>query len=546
MTRPLAALLCTLLACLAVPAAAQADDYVSTFSLAPQDTAAGQHSQVDLHAEFDSADPVRDITIHLPVGLLGNPSAVPACSQEAFAADTCAPASRVGTTSVTTLTTILLAPTTVTASGYLYNVKPSAGEPARLGAIVTADMPVIGGMAKIILPVAVGLRPDGGLDTRIKDIPAQVMGLDSTVTGMDLHLGDVAPAFMSNPTSCTKATTALDITTRANVVHRATASFTPTKCGALGFTPTLSASIDRRGPKAEPSNAELRTLITVPAGQAASRTTTVTLPKQLIVDGSKLAIACSTVQAAANACPPETRVGSVRADTPLLPFALTGAAYVVRAPDELVPSVRLVFDPPVPLRLTGTMQVGPPLAVTFDGIPDVPLARLALTFTGGGPLKLAGDPCTGSVLRMRGALAAHNGANAAVAAPVRVRGCVPRARVALTRGSVPRLRLTVQHGRDAARLRRVVLRLPRGMRARPPRRGRGRVHVLAGGKAVRSRAVRVTRRTLTIALPRARSGVTVTLARGALRGRPRGKFTVTAVTTDGRRSTMRLRAARLR
>ena len=97
----LAALLCALLACLAVPAAAGADAYVANFSLAPADLAAGRHAQVDMHAEFGSADPVRDLHIHLPPGLVGNPTAVPACSQADFANDNCATNTRVGTTTPT-------------------------------------------------------------------------------------------------------------------------------------------------------------------------------------------------------------------------------------------------------------------------------------------------------------------------------------------------------------------------------------------------------------------------------------------------------------
>src|SRR3954452_22762899 len=236
------ALLCAL-ACLIVAPAARADDYVQDFSLTPETSAAGVHTPGDMNAQFTPDDPVRDLVIHLPAGLVGNPKAVPACPQADFESDSCDPATRVGTTTVDTTTTILLLPTNLTASGFIYNVQPDADEPARLGAIVTADIPVIGGIAKITLPVTVALRPDGGLDTTIKDIPTTAAGLPTVVTGMSLTLGDEAPTFMTTPTSCSLKTTTIDATTRSNVKHTASSSFTPTDCGAVPFSPTAGMSV---------------------------------------------------------------------------------------------------------------------------------------------------------------------------------------------------------------------------------------------------------------------------------------------------------------
>src|SRR3954471_4129161 len=126
------ALLCAL-ACLIVAPAARADDYIQDFSLTPETSAAGVHTPVDMNAQFGSDDPVRNLVIHLPAGLVGNPKAVPACPQADFQSDSCDPSTRVGTTAVDTRTTLpVTGPTDISASGFIYNVEPNADEPARL------------------------------------------------------------------------------------------------------------------------------------------------------------------------------------------------------------------------------------------------------------------------------------------------------------------------------------------------------------------------------------------------------------------------------
>jgi hypothetical protein len=933
---PLAAPLCALLACLAVPAVARADAYVANFSLAPAGTAAGLHSQVDMHAEFGSADPVRDLHIHLPTGLVGNPKAVPACSQADFAADNCAADTRVGTTSADATATVLVLPVNATATGYVYNVVPNADEPARLGVILSA----FGGIGQVPpLPVEVALRPDGGLDTTIRNIPATVAGLPTVINSMDLHLGGAtAPTFMTTPTQCAVKTTVLEAVTRADVSHSAQSSFTPTNCGAvpfapaaaiavadpartkpsaytvsltlpdggdprqshvrrasvvlpegttlspgvadglvacsaaqfagagcpaasqigsvsfatpligtlagkvffgtpaggsypvlvavdehgvhlrltgavtldprtgristvfdnlpqvpftafalsfqggdravlanpatcgskalaatltpwsggpartataaftvtgcpaggipfrptlriasdstaagrpadalsitiarpdgdqdlarvetrlppglaasldgvpmcgdpgaatgacpaasrlgavtaqvgsgghpvtlggsvyltgpaegglaglaivlpgrvgpvdlgtvvvraglllrpedggvtvrtsplpaivggvpvsirsltlrldrpgfavnpsscapqtvvaaltggggaaatatapyqatdcagLAFTPQLSASIDALGPVGAKRQPEFRTVITIPPGNAATRTTTVALPSRLSLAAASIRDVCLVAQQAQDACPPGSQVGTVTAQTPLLPVPLSGPVYVAERPGELLPGLRLALGGPVQLRLNGTLGFGPNgLVSAFDGIPDVPLSRLELTFAAAGPLLVKGDPCAGTLMRVTGSLTGHNGAQATAPARVTVRGCPVTGSARVSRARRPALRLVVRKGRDARRLRSVRIVLPvraTGLRAS------------ADGRRLARRSVRVSGRTVTLRLNRAGA---VTLS-GRLRARSRGVLRIRATRVTGEASKLTLRAARLR
>jgi hypothetical protein len=128
----LAVLICALLA----PAStAWADFQLTGLAAAPADTSAGAHSDFTLSFSVeDPAKDLRDLAIHLPPGLVGNPEAVPRCTQAEFTAIliACPAGSDVG--DVTVGTNVL------PASGNVYNLEPLGDEPARLGIYVNAAM----------------------------------------------------------------------------------------------------------------------------------------------------------------------------------------------------------------------------------------------------------------------------------------------------------------------------------------------------------------------------------------------------------------------
>jgi hypothetical protein len=500
------ALAAALAACAAAPAAARADISVDRFSLVPADARAGVSTRIDLHAEFSTGDALHDLAVHLAPGIVGNPRSVPRCPQRQFRDATCPRETRVGTSTVSTTL-----PLAGTASGGVFNLEPSPGEPARLGVAVAPPAPV--GATKLIVRVA--LRPDGGIDTVIGDIPASA----GAVRSVDLSLGgQYAPPFITLPTSCAPATTTIEATAAGGTRGTASSSFTPSQCERLPFAPELTASMDRRGPAGARYNPELRTVLTVPPGSAAVRSLAVTLPARMGLDLSRPLPVCTLAEAQADACPDATRVGSVAAATPVLAAPLSGPVHMTTVEGQLMPGLRLTLGGDVQLRFQGTTDLSSGLTTAFDGLPDLPVDRLALTFAADGPIRVLGDPCTGAPLRMQMAATAHSGATAAAPARVRLRGCPIGAVVRLSKGARPRLAVTVHRGRDAAKLRRVLVRLPRGLRA-----GRART---------------ISRRP---ANPRA--GMTI---RVRLRGRPHGSFRISAVGTDGRRSAVRVKPAALR
>ena len=199
---------------LAVPASAQAAFDVPTFSVAPSGLQAGSHPDVSVTLGFapygSGNESVRDLTIGLPPGLVGNPNATARCSAAEFQADECADNMRVGTTSVQTRIPLLLG-ASITAQGDVYNLRPAAGEPARLGVVVRPPL----GAEKVFLVSRVALRPaDGGLDSIITGIPNTVGipifgDVPMYIESMNLTLLGRPPGaskpFMTLPTSCRPA-----------------------------------------------------------------------------------------------------------------------------------------------------------------------------------------------------------------------------------------------------------------------------------------------------------------------------------------------------
>jgi hypothetical protein len=503
---------------LAAPAAAQA-----SFTAAPSPataTQAGSHQAFAIHADFANDPTGGALTLHLPPGLVGNPrgAGIGFCSEAAFRSSTCPADARVGTAQANG----------GAASGGVYNLEPQGGEPARLGIeAVPLGLPLLGTAYN---EAAVKVRPDGGLDSTIASLSTT---LGQAITSLDLTLDS---SFMTLPTSCGPAVTVVE------AAHNdpQQASFTPTGCDAVPFAPALSATVDRRGPKGARGNPALHTSITLAPGQASIRTATVALPSRLTLDLPAIKAVCTSEQAAADTCPAGSAVGTVSAITPLLANGLSGPVNTVQIPGSLFPGLRLSLNGAAALRFTGTLDLAKSITAKFDGLPDVPLSNFDLTFVGGGPLKLFGSAC-GKALRFTAQLTGHNGATVTRTVTATVPGCPATAAAALSKGDRPRLRVKLDHGRSAKPLSRAVVTLPKGLTAR---KGAGRAVLTADGKRLRAGAVKLARHRLTLTLPTAQHA-TLTLGRGILRGRPRGRFAVRLVRTDGKTFTARPRTKKL-
>ncbi len=216
------------------------------------------------------------------------------------------------------------------------------------------------------------------------------------------------PPFMTNPTSCGSGQTAAQLTVTSWQGATATESaVTPpmTGCESLALEPSLrvTASTDRRD---TPAGYELD--LRVPQEESAAELATpaverisVALPPGTslspgLADGLQ---ACEPSQVATG-CPDASRVGAAEVESPLLTLPLTGSLYIgTPTPAERYPLLLKLAGSGIALTVHG--QVEPDegdgqVHAVFEGLPELPLSSLRLSFFGGPGAALANPPTCGS------------------------------------------------------------------------------------------------------------------------------------------------------
>jgi hypothetical protein len=386
--------------------------------------------------------PTSSATIALPVGLLGNPTAVPMCSAEQLVttdvedpsnATGCPVASQVGITEVV----VKKEGTILNVTEPIFNMQPGVGKPARLG-FIAVNYPIVidavlrdgpgedyGATAKV---EGVGSRaPLFSARTTIWAVPAEEShdtqritpyeainngGVPLTPTGKRSS-GLVPVPFMVNPTSCGLPQGVHFTVTPYMLPELHSDLFAPmaanTGCGLLEFKPDLS--IAPTTPQAS-SGSGLNVKLTFPTdglehdnllAEAAQKRVEVTLPEGMSVNPSEAAGGlgvCSeeefqreTASSGPNdGCPESAKIGAVSAHSPLLKEVAEGSLYLAKPyqnPFGSLLAVYMVLKVPargVIVRLAGEVKTDArtgQLTTTFDNIPQLPVASFELHFREG-------------------------------------------------------------------------------------------------------------------------------------------------------------------
>lgn len=396
----------------------------SWLQAAPDDTSAGAHSDFHVSIGFTTpGDDIKDLTIHLPPGMIGDPTATPLCTAAELNGDTCPAASQVGTVS-TTVAALGLLPLTV--DGSIYNLEAMTGEPARFGIVLR---PAGGVLPKITMQSGAQLRQsDFGLDTVLKDIPNTASGLPIDIQSMSLTLsgsaGSPPQPFMRNPTSCGTATTVFDATSYAHpdTTVSGQASFTPTNCAALPFSPTLRAQIGSVGTTTPPAKPPLTTTVLQDEGEAGLKSAQVVLPSGIGADNNVLNHQCQMADFQAGTCPPNSIVGSVRATSPLLTSPLKGKVALVVPP--LPPRLGLDLKGELSMQIFGSFVFTPNgPGNLFDKLPDIPISTFTLKFKANRLITSTRDLCKLPKPRFKTEFHAFSGAVQTGDVATRVIGC---------------------------------------------------------------------------------------------------------------------------
>jgi hypothetical protein len=420
-----------------VPASASALSF-SGVTASPANLQAGAHSNFNIHIGFSGSSSVKDLVIALPPGEVGDPNATPFCSTPQLNADSCPANTMVGTAS-TMVNLLGFLPNPLPISGNVYNVQPQPGEPARFGIALHA-LPLPAPLSGLILPPVilqsgVQLRQtDFGLSTIVDNIPDSAVligGLPLTVpisiTSMNLTLDGVAPGtgkpFLRNPTSCTPHQVAFfgDSHAAPSTTFSASApAFTPTGCGNLDFSPSLSARAGGPGQTAAGKKTTAITSIDQDPDEAGLLNAQVTLPPDLNPDANLLGNRCTPDAFAAGNCPANSVMGSAVASSPLLTQPLSGPVVLVET--GAVPNIGLDLSGQLHLQLQGTL--GLDKKVAFSGLPDIPIAHFQLTFPASpGLLATSRNLCAPPRPVFHADFTGYNGANTSVDAKATVDGC---------------------------------------------------------------------------------------------------------------------------
>ncbi|MDQ2676266.1 MAG: hypothetical protein M3Y34_05605 [Actinomycetota bacterium] len=477
----------------------------------PASADAGANSNFHLDISFTGQDDVKDLTVHLPPGLVGDPTSTPLCTEAQLSADECPDASKIGTT---TTYANLLDLTPLTIPGEVFNVQPRTGEPARLGIVLT---PPIG--AKVILQSAARLRPgDFGLDTVLEDIPNTADGLPITITRIELTLNG---AFMRNPTSCGTKTTTADAASHANTTASGSNSFTSVNCAALPFSPGFEASLGSPGHTDAFTYPPQTTVISQDDGEAGLRRAEVMLPDGIAGDTAYLfANTCTVADFEAHSCADAAIVGQATAESPLQEDALTGPVVLVESGGDL-PRLGLDLEGALALQLYGELTInflpgGTRISVLFEGLPDIPISRFELGLMEDRLNYTGRDLCGPPPLVYDTNFTSHGDVVLDGTAEASVVGCgdeyeepTGSARLRGATGSNPRLRVRLDAG--SAGVDELVVNAPRKARF-----AEGRIVVEADGQRQPASAVDRAKRSLTVALDAA-DEVRVKASRGALR-----------------------------
>ncbi|MDX6616971.1 MAG: hypothetical protein QOD60_2062 [Solirubrobacterales bacterium] len=463
MRRGLIAMLGAVAACLLAPGAAFGLGITGTVT--PASLQAGAHSDITVHVDFTGGQ-VKDLTIGLPPGVVGDPQATPLCTVAQLNANACPANTQVGEVSAN-VTILSLLPLTV--PGKLFNLEAQPGEPARFG-IVLSPLPLP--LGQIILQSAVQLRQtDFGLNTVINGIPNTTLASgDTTITSQDITLYGTAPGtgkpFMRNPSSCTPATTNFSAVPYSGADATAQDSFTPTGCGSEPFSPTFSARVGGPGQTAAQSHPPVSTAIDQDVGEAGLQNATVLLPPNFSAELNVLSQTCAQADFDAGNCPANSIVGSAIATSPLLTEPLQGPVALITNPG--LPKVGLDLRGPLPLKLTGGFVITPSgTGVGFQNLPDIPIGHFALTFNGGpgGLVATTADLCyTASIFNT--SFDSWSGANTGGNTTASVDGCGPptprkiKGSLRKAHSPHPKLSLKITGG---AELRSVKVKLPKSL-----------------------------------------------------------------------------------
>ena len=406
-----------------VPATAMAEVHgeITSFATTTSSTQAGGHPNIRLEMKFKPFDfgegthDPRQITTHLPAGMIGNPHAIPICSLVAFSAEECPPSSQVGIAGVYAFFGLYFAP--------LYNLETKPGQAGLLGfdfqesgtvqfVEVSARTDSDYGLDSISTPIyhAFGLKE---LILELWGVPAEPVHdtmrakppvIEDCRNDHECAFGGasagVAPQpFMSNPTTCgVPLEASVDVEFYDQFRGHADDSMADHHgLRAACFQPELDREADDDdADSASGLDADLQVpQIENPTTPSPSeiRAATVTLPPGVSINPNAAdgKTACPEAQTAIGTlgpatCPEYSKVGTLSIDSSALPGPVPGAIYLAEPKPGDPYRLLLAADGfGTHIKLLGSARTDPTtgqIVVAFEDLPQSPLTDFNMHFFG--------------------------------------------------------------------------------------------------------------------------------------------------------------------
>ncbi len=361
----------------------------------------------------DGEQSMSGLQFHLPPGLSGLLSTVKLCDEADANAGTCGPESLIGETTVAA--GVGSDPISVR-GGRVYITEKYHGAPFGLSVVnpvkagpfdlerdsanpaqnPACDCVVV--RARIdIDPITSGLTITSNSEQEGYAIPHMIDGIPVQIK--KVNFTTTRTGFQFNPTDCEKTSINGTVTSDEGVSRAVQVPFQVTNCAALGFKPQFAVSTS--GKTSRKNGASLHVKLAYPKApfgtQANIARVKVDLPKQLPSRLTTLQKACTAAQFSSDpaGCPPESRVGSAKAITPLLPVPLEGPAYFVSFGGAQFPELVLVLQGyGIRIDLHGETFIDEKTGITsstFRTVPDQPVTSFELTLPSGPDSALAAN-----------------------------------------------------------------------------------------------------------------------------------------------------------
>jgi hypothetical protein len=355
------------------------------------DPTAGVHSPFTLILKRnDGEQNLTGMSVTTPPGFSATLAGVPYCPEAAIAAAqeaghsgraeqaaaSCPAASEIGAayTGVGAGTHPLHTP------GKVYLGGPYKGAPLSLLVVV----PAVSGpydLGTVAVRAALEIDPATAQVTTVSDpLPQILEGIPLRTRLVRIELD--RPGFALNPTNCDPFTVESTVTGDEGGVAHPTAHFQAANCAGMQFSPKLSirlkGSTKRRGHPA------LRAVLQTSADEANLKRVTVVMPKNELLDQSRLGNVCTNAQFAADSCPADSIYGTATAFTPLLDQPLTGNVYL-RPGKHRLPDLVADLEGQIDIELVGRIDSAKSggLRTRFETVPDAPVTKFVLDMEGG-------------------------------------------------------------------------------------------------------------------------------------------------------------------